>query len=174
MNPSSVSGEEVINNNPQTVTIAVVSFSEDNVLITHYQVVVVFLPEGIAISDLNSDSQVQFPQQDLGTYADLSCNSKPSSPYAYVTAEMSGDLYKGLTGDKFVVGQDKDDDMNSPNDRPNSYTNGPLCFATSYTFFVRAFSASGSNQVSLMYIIASGLQCYTVTIIIANVLVHLV
>ncbi len=163
MNPSSVSGEEVINNNPQTVTIGVVTFSEDNVLITHYQVIVVFLPEGTAISDLNSDSKLQFPQQDLGTYAHLSCNSKPSSPYAYVTAEMSGDLYKGLTGDKFVVGQDKDDDMNSPNDRPNSYTNGPLCFATSYTFFVRAFSASGSNQVSLVYIIASGLQCYTVT-----------
>ncbi len=105
----------------------------------------VFLPEGTAISDLNSDSQLQFPQQNLGTYADLSCNSKPSSPYAYVTAEMSGDLYKDLTADKFVVGQD---DVNSPNDRPNRYTNGPLCFDTSYTFFVRAFSASDSNQVS--------------------------
>ena len=108
----------------------------------------VFLPEGTAISDLNSHSQAQFPQQGLGTYADLSCNSKSSSPYAYVTSEMSGDLYKGLTGDKFVVGQDKDNDVNSPNDRPNRYTNGPLCFDTSYTFFVRAFSASGSNQVS--------------------------
>ncbi len=139
----------MINNDPQTVTIGVASFSEDNVVITHYQVIVVFLPEGTAISDLNSDSQVQFPQQDLGTYADFSCNSKPSSPYAYITVEMSGDLYKGLTGNKFVVGQDKDDDTNSPNDRPNRYTNGPLCFATSYTFFVRAFSASDSNQVTL-------------------------
>ncbi len=68
-----------------------------------------------------------------------------------VTAhEMSGgDLYKGLTGDKFVVGQNKDDDTNSSNNCPNRWTNGPLCFATSYTFFVRAFLASGSNQVSL-------------------------
>ena len=146
--PSSVSKEEIINSDPQTVTIGVASFSEDNVLITHYQVIVVFLPEGTAISDLNSDSKVQFPQQDIGTYADLSCNSKPSSSYAYITAEMSGDLYKDLRADKFVVGQDKDDDVNSLNDHPNRYTNGPLCFDTSYTFFVRAFSASGSNQVS--------------------------
>ncbi len=146
--PSSVSEAEIIKNDPQTVTIGVALFSENKVLITHYQVIVVFLPEGTAINDLNSDSQLQFPQQNLGTYAELSCNSKPSSPYAYVTAEMSGDLYKGLTGDKFVVGQEKDDDVNSPNDRPNRYTNGPLCFDTSYTFFVRAFSASGSNQVS--------------------------
>ncbi len=49
-----------------------------------------------------------------------------------------------------MVGQNKDDDINSPNDRPNSYTNGPLCFATSYTFFVCAFSASGSNQVNFI------------------------
>ncbi len=147
--PSSVSEEEVINNDSQTVTIGVASFSEDSVVITHYQVIVVFLPEGTAISDLNSDSKVQFPQQDIGTYADLSCNSKPSFPYAYVTAEMSSDLYKDLTGDKFVVGQNKNNDVNSPNDRPNRYTNGPLCFDTSYTFFVRAFSASGSNQVTL-------------------------
>ncbi len=146
--PSSVSEVEIINNDPQTVTIGVASFSENKVLITHYQVIVVFLPEGTAISNLILDSKVQFPQQDLGTYADFSCNSKPSSPYAYVTAEMSGDLYKSLTGNKFEVGQDKDDDVNSPNDRPNCYTNGPLCFDTSYTFFVRAFSASGLNQVS--------------------------
>ena len=146
--PSPVSEEDVINDNPQTVTIGVAVFPQDTVLITHYQIIAVFLPEGTSASDLDSNSEAQFPQNNLGAYDGLSCNSKPSAPFAYITAEMSGSLYKDLPGRRFVVGQDSDDDESSPNDRPNSYTNGPLCFSSSYTFFIRAFSASGARQVS--------------------------
>ncbi len=147
--PSSVSQEDVINMDPQTVTINVAPFSDDTVLITHYQIIAVFLPEGTTVRDLDSNSETQFPQTNLGTYNDLSCTNKPSGPFAYITAEMSGALYKALPEGRFVVGQDTDDDSNSPNDRPILYTNGPLCFSTSYTFFIRAFSASDSSQVSL-------------------------
>ncbi len=145
--PSSVPQEDVINKDPQTVTINVAAFSEDTVLITHYQIIAVFLPEGTTVSNLDSNSETQFPQTNLGTYNDLSCTNKPSGPFAYITAEMSGTLYKALLDRRFVVGQDTDDDSNSPNDRPNFYTNGPLCFSTSYTFFIRAFSASGLSQI---------------------------
>ena len=74
----------------------------------------------------------------------------PSAPLAYVTAEMSRDLYMNLldNGGLFVVGQNMDDDPNSRNDRQELYTNGPLCYSTTYTFFIRAFSTSTLTSVS--------------------------
>ena len=118
--------------------------------ITHYQIIVVYLPLGTNVDSLQ-DPDDQFPQDSLGTYSDLPCGSMPPDPLAYVTAEMSRDLYMNLidNGGLFVVGQNMDDNPNSRNDRPSLYTNGPLCYSTKYSFFVRAFAAGGISSVSL-------------------------
>ena len=58
---------------------------------------------------------------------------------AYITAEFDDDLFpdSGL----FVVGGEG---VNAPNDRPDNYTNAPVCFSGRYTFFVRAYLQSST------------------------------
>lgn len=93
----------------------------------------------------------EFPNRTtLKTYSDLPCGNRPQSPLAYVTAEMSRDLYETLLTDGFfVVGQNMDDNRNSPNDRM-TITNGPLCYSTRYSFFIRGYSASSTAVSKLI------------------------
>ena len=63
-----------------------------------------------------------------------------NSATAYVTAEFAAELFPS-TGN-FVVGLNSSGDVNSPNDRPDIYVNGRLCYSTRYLFFVRAFPVS--------------------------------
>ena len=145
--PVLLSEFEVIALNQRTVTISVVPFNETNGLISHYQIIVVYLPSQINVADL-CKPDIEFPQSSLGNYSEDFCSSIPSTPIAYVTAEMNSTLYTSLMNRYFVVGQNMDDDRSSPNDRPSLYTNGPLCYSTKFTFFVRAFLASTSGIVS--------------------------
>ena len=102
---------------------------------SHYQVIVVLLPRGVSLGDL-SDPDVQFPTiNSLRTYSDIECGNPGTSAIGYITAEFGDNVFGNENTMEFTVG-----DPDSPNDRPNRYTNGLLCFATSYTFFVRAYT----------------------------------
>ena len=98
------------------------------------------LPRGVSLDDL-SDPDVQFPTIDsLRTYSDIECGNPGTSAIGYITAEFDDDFFDNENTLEFTVG-----DSDSPNDRQNRYTNGLLCFATSYTFFVRAYTEAVSN-----------------------------
>ena len=100
---------------------------------SHYQVVAVLLPRGVDLADLR-EPDMQFPTiNSLGTYSDINCGSLGTSATGYITAEFGDNLFPN--DNMFIVG-----DPNQPNDRPNNYTNGQLCSATKYTFFVRAYT----------------------------------
>ena len=91
------------------------------------------LPRGVDLDDLR-DPDVQFPTiNSLRTYSDINCGSLGTSAIGYITAEFGDNLFPN--NNLFIVG-----DPNQPNDRPNNYTNGQLCYATKYTFFVRAYT----------------------------------
>ena len=153
--PATVAPEEILNTDPRTVTIRVIPFDESRVLISHYQIIVVYLPPGTNVEDL-SHPDVEFPN--IEQRSDLPCGNKPPNPLAYVTAEMSRDSYNTLlTNGLFVVGQNKDDDPSSPNDHPD-ITNGPLCYSTRYSFFIRGYSVS-STKVSIL-LLTSIPDCY--------------
>ena len=97
--------------------------------------IVVLLPTGVSLDDLGAPD-VQFPNIDsLRTYSDIECGNPGESAIGYITAEFDEDFFSDQNTLQFTVG-----DSSSPNDRPNRYTNGLLCFATSYTFFVRAYT----------------------------------
>ena len=145
--PSVLTPDEQINQDPRTITIDVPNFSTAMGQISHYHIIVVFLPEGTNINDLSAPD-VEFNSRGSLENVNLPCDTKPTGVSAYITAEMSSALYGGLNG-KFVVGQDKDSDPNSPNDRPGLYTNGPLCNSALYAFFVRAYPVTRSQQVIL-------------------------
>ena len=73
-----------------------------------------------------------FPNIDsFGMYSDINCANPGSLPVAYITSEFEANLFP--SDSKFIVG-----DSNQPNDRPG-ITNGLLCYATTYTFFVRVY-----------------------------------
>ena len=100
---------------------------------SHYQVIAVLLPRGVDLADLR-EPDVQFPAiNSLGTHSDINCGNLGTSATGYITAEFGDDLFPN--NNLFIVG-----DPNQPNDRPNNYTNGQLCYATKYTFFVRAYT----------------------------------
>ena len=143
-----MSPADQISQDPRTVTISVPTFSTANGQISHYQIVVVFLPEGTDVSDLSAPD-IEFNSRASLMDNNLACDSKPIGVSAYITAEMSSVLYDGLNG-KFVVGQDKDSDPNSPNDI-ELYTNGPLCYSTRYTFFIRAYTVPTTPVVRSNY-----------------------
>ena len=108
--------------------------------------IVVFLPEGTELNSLSNPDELFNSINSLGVYGSVPCGNQPSTMLGYIAAEMSSTLYDGLNG-KFVIGQDMDSDPNSPNDRPELYTNGPLCNSALYTFFVRAYPVARSQQV---------------------------
>ena len=107
-----------------------------------------FLPEGTEVNSLSKPDELFNSINSLSVYGSVPCGNQPSTVVGYITAEMSSTLYDGLNG-KFVVGQDKDSDPNSANDRPELYTNGPLCYSTRYTVFVRAYPVTRNQQVIL-------------------------
>ena len=108
-------------------------------LYSHYQVVVVILPLNITLMGL-SDADSLFPPAKMSSYQESLCGMTIGSVKAYVTAEFSADLFPG--SGKFIVGLNSSGDVNSPNDRPDVYVNGRLCYSTKYSFFVRAFPVS--------------------------------
>ena len=97
--------------------------------------VVVFLPFGQTQDDLTDPDTQYTSLDDFDSYRESFCDEEFSSAKAYITAEFDGGNFpdSGL----FIVGGD--DGVNSPNDQPDLYTNGFLCFSGSYTFFVRAY-----------------------------------
>ena len=109
-------------------------------LCSHYHVVVVILPQDQILQDLQHPDML-FPSfTDLDKYSPELCDQNFQTPKAYITAEFGQDLYP--TDKLFIVGADDDDDVNSPNDRPELYTNGVLCYSGRYTFFIRAYPES--------------------------------
>jgi len=147
--------DQAISTDPTTVTFQVIDFVENNGPISHYQIIVVRLPNvDYEISSLESPDTM-FPEDISERFSDINCGEVPSSPFAYVTAEMSADQYNALPDRLFVVGLNMNGNANSPNNR-DGVTNGPLCFSTSYTFFVRAFTSNNiptraKRQTGLQY-----------------------
>ena len=86
----------------------------------------------------NADSL--FPPSKLSSYQESLCGMTVGAVKAYVTAEFAADLFP--SSGNFVVGVNSSGDVNSPNDRPDIYTNGRLCYSTKYSFFIRAFPVS--------------------------------
>jgi hypothetical protein len=106
---------------------------------SHYQVVVVVLPLSTSLAGLdNADSL--FPPSKLGSHQESLCGLTTGAVKAYVTAEFAAELFP--RSGKFIVGLNSSENVNSPNDRPNIYVNGMLCYATKYSFFIRAFPVS--------------------------------
>lgn len=104
-------------------------------LCSHYHVVVVILPLGQTPNNLRGPDTVYGSLDDFIVYSKSLCDEDFSTAKAYITAEFDGDLLPA--SGRFVVGGEGDD---APNDRPEVYTNGLLCFSGSYTFFVRAYT----------------------------------
>ena len=95
---------------------------------SHYQIAVVFLPNGRLPAQAPSDA---FPHQNsFLTYSEV--QGINSRPVAYIASEFSDEEFP--TNGQFVIG-----DRNQPNDYPNLYTNGPLKGGDYYTFFLRAY-----------------------------------
>ena len=95
--------------------------------------IVVLLPDSTTSADLQP-ADILFPSIDsFQTYADVSGHSG-ASPVAYITAEFADDLFPA--DNLFVVGGDA-----QPNDRAESYSNGPL-HTGSFAFFLRAYPLS--------------------------------
>ena len=103
--------------------------------------VVVFLPFGQTQDDLPDPDTQYTSLDDFDSYRESFCDEEFSSAKAYITAEFSGDLFPD--SDFFIVGGS--DGVNSPNDQPDLYTNGLLCFSGNYTFFLRAYSTLVRN-----------------------------
>ena len=102
----------------------------------------VLLPRDVGLDDLR-DPDVQFPTIDsLRTYSDIDCGNPGTSAIAYITSEFDDNFFGSENTLDFTVG-----DSSSPNDRQNQYTNGLLCFSTSYTFFVRAYTEAVSGLI---------------------------
>lgn len=102
---------------------------------SHYQVVVVLLAPSQNEGTLN-DPDVQFPPDGLQeTYSPAFCDEDFPMSKAYVTAEFGANLFPNNM--IFIVGGEEG--QNAPNDRPDSYTNGLLCYSAQYLFFVRAY-----------------------------------
>lgn len=104
---------------------------------SHYQIIVIILPIGQTVDDLRSPNA--YTHNDLKPYDEEFCNREHTSPEAYITAEYSRELIP--PSKLFIVGNADASSANSPNDRSNTYTNGPLCYEFTYTFFIRAFPA---------------------------------
>ena len=92
---------------------------------------VVLIPLAQTPSDLG-DPDEQFSSPNV--YSAAFCDQELTSAKAYITAEFGADLFP--SSELFVVGGQG---VNAPNDRPDTYTNGLLCYEGQYVFFVRAY-----------------------------------
>lgn len=107
---------------------------------SHYHVVVVILLPGQTSDDLMGDPDTAYDSlDDLDVHRESFCEQEFSTAKAYITAEFGQDLFPA--GGLFIVGGVG---INAPNDNPDNYTNGHLCFSGRYTFFVRAYIYSQS------------------------------
>ena len=104
---------------------------------SHYQVAVVILPAGTDINDL-PDPDIEFPNINGQAYDPSFCDRGFREPSVYVTAEFGRDALP--SNGEFVIGKEGE-----PND-VSLYTNGLLCFAKSYTFFLRAYTAGDNSD----------------------------
>ena len=95
---------------------------------------VIVLPLNDTVTQLD-DADTIFPSSKLTSYQESYCGMNISAVKGYVTAEFAAELFP--SNGKFTVGLGS-----SPNDLPDIYINGVLCFSTKYSFFVRAFSVS--------------------------------
>ena len=103
------------------------------------------LPSTVSLTDLR-EPDMQFPSiNSFGTYSDINCGNPGTSAIGYITAEFGDNLFP--SNSMFIVG-----DPNQPNDRPDNYTNGQLCYATNYTFFVRAYTVVSELSVCNLHI----------------------
>ena len=77
-------------------------------------------------------------------YDDKICSRAKTQPIAYISSEFGHDQLPATN--LFVIGEGQG--ANSPNDRTNIYENWPLCYDTSYTFFVRAYTSTSLQVTS--------------------------
>ena len=120
------------------------------------------LPSTVSLTDLR-EPDIQFPSiNSFGTYDDIDCGNPGTNAIAYITSEFDDNFFgTGNTLD-FTVG-----DSDSPNDRQNQYTNGLLCFSTSYTFFVRAYTEVVSRLIlALNFVSESHEVCFFVCLFV--------
>ena len=100
----------------------------------------VILPPNATSMEIHH-ADILFPESKLSSYMESYCGMSINATMAYITAEFAADLFP--SNGNFVVGLNNIvGDENSPNDRPNIYVNGRLCYSTKYQFFIRAFSVS--------------------------------
>ncbi len=105
--------------------------------LSHYHIAVILLPD--MYYELSKPPDEEYPTiNNLNIYSEEFCKKKITGPIAYITTEFDDHMLKEL----FIVGLNG---SQSPNDRPNKYHNGPLCYGTSYTFFVRAYPISNDH-----------------------------
>ena len=105
--------------------------------------VVVILPLGQSQDDLGDPSSLAPSLDSLDAYSESFCDQEFTSAKAYITAEFAEELFPNLG--VFIVGGEG---VNAPNDRPNLYTNGLLCYSGRYTFFVRAYTQESPVRTS--------------------------
>ena len=111
----------------------------------------VILPTETEVGSLQNPDD-QFPNINGQAYDATFCDRAFDSPFVYVTAEFAAD---DLPSDRqFVIGKEGE-----PND-VQLYTNGLLCFAKRYTFFLRAYTAVDSAMVRTLL----GCQIYQLEI----------
>ena len=104
--------------------------------LSHYQVIAVLIEAGTNVRRDLQPPNVLFPDTDsLGVYSDINCDNPGSLPSAYITSEFDANLFP--SDGKFIVGG-----SGQPNDRPADFTNGLLCYAKTYTFFIRVYPES--------------------------------
>ena len=104
---------------------------------SHYHIVVVLLRSGTSLTDNGLDD----PNADYPTFRSLTSDDQDPatcpnpilrSPLVYIAAEFGDDLFP--TDGQFTVG-----DPTEPNDQMDDYKNDPLCYSSTYSFFLRAY-----------------------------------
>ncbi|CAI8026225.1 Receptor-type tyrosine-protein phosphatase delta [Geodia barretti] len=114
---------------------------ETNGPISHYHAVAVLVSQ-----DSASDGSLGDPDTDFNSFDSIDSVYSPacekvSQTTAYIAAEFGSDEFQGSTLE-FTFGKEED----TVNDRER-YTNGPLCYSTSYGFFLRVYNDVSDNNV---------------------------
>ena len=128
---------------------------------SHYHAVAVLVAQ-----DSASDGSLGDPDADFNSFDSIDSVYSPacekvSQTTAYIAAEFGSDEFQGSTLE-FTFGKEED----TVNDRER-YTNGPLCYSTSYGFFLRVYNdvVSINLHLSLISILWISLSVmYRVTI----------
>ena len=102
--------------------------------------VVIIIPEGQSVGDLQTPDERYTTLTNFDQYSEDFCKEQQTSPKAYIAAEYGRYQVPVPPNNYFIVGYDDSSNPNSPNDQ-SKYTNGPLCYSVTYTFFFRAYPA---------------------------------